>query len=79
MWGDSPLGEPPDDGADAYDAAIRMAWERLYEQAPEGVGWEIECDDQDHNGAFVFIFRDAGGYEFRTVCDPWPDPDEEPY
>lgn len=63
---------------DAYDTALGQAWEALYEQAPEGVGWEIAEEDQDEHARFVFTFRDAGGYEFTAYINPWDDQDYEP-
>ena len=65
--------------ADAYDAALSIAWDALAAEAPDGVGWEITLDDQDQDGRFIFIFQDAGGYEFQATTDPWgDDQDYEP-
>jgi hypothetical protein len=64
--------------ADAYDVALMMAWDRLATEAPDGVGWDVVLDDQDRDGRFAFVFRDAGGLEFETTVDPYPDPDDEP-
>lgn len=70
--------EPDPYADDAYDKALDMAWDRLYEQAPEGIAWEIVGDSQDWDGAFVFSFREAGGLTFEVTCNPWPDPNWEP-
>lgn len=64
--------------ADAYDVALSMAWEALYDEAPAGVGWDVAEDEQDAHGAFLIVFRDGGGYEYRTRVDPWGDEDVEP-
>jgi hypothetical protein len=64
--------------ADAYDAALELAYDALAREAPDGVGWDVALDDQDADGRFIFIFRDAGGYEYQTTTDPWGDQDYEP-
>jgi hypothetical protein len=64
MW------DEPEDTLPAYEFAVDKAWEYLADEAPDGMGWEAE-DEQDHDGTFLFTFRDAGGYEFRTSVNPW--------
>lgn len=72
MWNDSPLDNGfQEDAADAYDAALALAWQGLYEQAPEGVGWEVVSDEQDRDARFIFEFRDGGGYEFTAIINIW--------
>jgi hypothetical protein len=63
--------------ADAYDAALCIAWDRLWEWAPDGVGWDVVECEQDADANFIVTFRDAGGLEFTTTVNPWPE-DGEP-
>lgn len=83
MWDNLPPGYESfliaqEEAADAYDYALDKAWEHLADEAPDGVGWEVACDDQDRDAAFIFVFRDAGGYEFETTVNPWGGWDYEP-
>lgn len=63
--------------ADEYEQAQERAWERLEEEAPDGVDWELTLEDRGRNGEYLFNFRDGGGYELDVTVDLSPD-DEPP-
>jgi hypothetical protein len=80
MWDNLPPGYDDtlyqmERDADAFEAVLEIAWERL-EDAPDGVGWT--CDEEaayiDANDEWVFVFTEGGGMEFVAYVRAYDDP-----
>ena len=54
----------------AYEWAEERAWERLADEAPDGVGWSMDCCGFTSQGAYEFVAADGGGHELTIFVSP---------